>query len=108
MPFKDPVKQKEYQREWQRAKRAGEPTKVQSSTLSSTDIQTAQDMLNILTEMLGQLLKANADLFLKARTIAYCISVGLRAVETAEIEARLTELEKRVLSIRDNGHIHAN
>jgi hypothetical protein len=74
MPFKSKEKQREYQRNWQRDRRAGVPSKrVQSST---EDIRTAQGMLDVLTDILSQLMKAEADLFMKARTIAYVVSVG--------------------------------
>jgi hypothetical protein len=40
---------------------------------------------------------AEADLFMKARTIAYVVSVGLKAAEVAELERRLIALEDRML-----------
>ncbi len=102
MPFKSKEKQREYQRNWQRDRRAGVPSKrVQSST---EDIRTAQGMLDVLTELLSQLIKAEADLFLKARTIAYVVSVGLKACETAELERRLNVLEDKILRESNNGH----
>ena len=95
MPFKNKERRQEYQREWQRARRAGEPSRrVQSST---EDIRTVQDMLDVLTNILSQLMAAEADLFMKARTIAYVVSVGLKAAEVAELEQRLIALEDRML-----------
>lgn len=96
MPYKDPEKQKTYQREWQRSRKAGEPMKPLPRTLNSGEIRTAQGMLDVLVETLAQLMEAKADLFMKARTIAYVVSVGLRAVEIAELERRLIELENRM------------
>lgn len=102
MPFKDKEKQREYQRTWQRDRRAGVPsTRVQSST---EDIRTAQGMLDVLSLILSELLNAKADLFMKARTIAYVVSVGLKACETAELEKRINVLEDRILSGGNNGH----
>jgi len=102
MPFKDPEKQREYQRNWQRDRRAGVPSRgVQSST---QDIQTAQGMLDVLANILSQLMEAEADLFMKARTVAYVVSIGLKACETAELERRLQVLENRILSGGNNGH----
>ena len=34
---------------------------------------------------------------MRARTAGYLISIGLKAVEVADLEARLTSLEKAVL-----------
>jgi hypothetical protein len=106
MPYKDAEKQREYQRQWQRDRRAGVPSRrVQSST---QDIRTAQGMLDVLTGILDQLVKAEADLFMKARTIAYVVSVGLKATEVAELEARLKVLEDRILEGGNNGHKRQN
>jgi len=106
MPFKDKEKQREYQRSWQRDRRAGVPSKrVQSST---EDIRTAQGMLDVLTELLSQLMKAEADLFMKARTIAYVVSVGLKTIEVAELERRINVIEARILKGGDNGHKRQN
>jgi hypothetical protein len=101
MPYKDKEKQKEYQRNWQRERRASSPGRVQSST---ADIKTAQAMLDVLLDILDQLLMAEADLFMKARTIAYVVSVGLKGVEIAELEKRLLILEDRILRGDNNGH----
>ena len=106
MGYKNVERQREYQRNWQRDRRAGVPSKrVQSST---QDIRTAQGTLDVLTELLSQLMKADADLFMKARTIAYVVSVGLRACETAELERRLNVLEDRILRGGNNGHKRQN
>ena len=72
------------------------PMKPLPRTLNSVEIKTAEGMLNALIDILSQLMDAKADLFMKARTIAYVVSVGLRAVEIAELELRLIELENRL------------
>lgn len=106
MPYKDPAKQREYARQWQRDRRAGVPgRRVQSST---EDIRTAQDMLAVLSDLLSQLMSAEADLFMKARTVAYVVSVGLKATEVAELERRLQVLEQRILKGGPNGHKRQN
>ncbi|MDD5095225.1 MAG: hypothetical protein PHV74_12745 [Dehalococcoidia bacterium] len=106
MPFKDKELQREYQRQWQRDRRAGVPSKrVQSST---EDIRTAKDMLAILGDILSQLKVAELDLVIKARVTAYVVSVGLRATETAQIEERLQILEDRILKGGGNGHHKTN
>ena len=94
MPFKNKERQREYQRNWQRDRRAGVPSRrVQSST---QDIRTAEGLLDALTGILAEVLEAEADLFMKARTAGFLISIGLKAVEIAELERRLTALEDRI------------
>ena len=90
MPFKNKERQRKYQRDLQRARRASEPgRRVQSST---EDIRTAKDMLEILAAILSQLMAAKTDLFMEARTVAYVVSVGLKAAEVTELERRLVAL----------------
>lgn len=108
MPYRDPEKQKAYQREWQRVRKAGEPMKPFARTLNQAELRTAQGMLDVLADIVGQLTDAESDLFMKARTIAYVVSVGLRAVETAELERRLIALEERIIQGGNSGHKRQN
>ena len=108
MPYKDPLKQKEYQREWQRSQKAGEPLKPLARTLNPAEMRTAEGILNVLSDILSQLLAAKGDLYMKARTITYVASVGLKAVETAELERRLNELENKLSSGGNNGDKRPN
>lgn len=94
MPYKDKEKQKAYQREWQRQKRAGAMSNCR--TLNPEELKTAEAMLDALADILAEVLSAKADLFMRARTAGYLISIGIKAVETAELERRLTELENRL------------
>jgi hypothetical protein len=91
MPYKDPEKQKQYQREWQRQRRAGETVGFKVLRVSSPEqVKTAQGLLSVLTTKEG-------DTFIRVRTAGYLISIGLKAVEVADLEARLTNLENQVL-----------
>lgn len=65
-------------------------------TLNQAEMKTAEGMLNVLSDIMAQLVADSGDLYMKARTIAYVASVGLRAVETADLERRLAELENRL------------
>ncbi len=101
MPFKDKEKQRAYQREYQRLRRAGQPTGsrgievLRVSNLEQTE--TARGLLRILGGLIGDVLTAKeGDIFMKARTAGYLISIGLKAVEVADLEARLTSLENKV------------
>jgi hypothetical protein len=96
MGYKDPLKQKEYQRQWQRARRAGDATKFKVIRVSSPDeIKTASALLFVLSGLIKEVLDTDkGDVFLRARTAGYLISIGLKAVEVADLEARLIKLEE--------------
>ena len=98
MPYKDPEKQKEYQREWQRQRRAGETVGFKVLRVSSPEeVRTAQGLLCVLGNLIGEVLTTkHGDIFMRARTAGYLISIGLKAVEVADLEARLTSLENQV------------
>jgi hypothetical protein len=101
LPYKDPEKRKEYQREYQRLLRAGEPTraviKPMSKPLNPQEVRTAQGLLGVLASLIGEVLtNKEGDIFMRARTAGYLISIGLKAVEVADLESRLTNLENRV------------
>ena len=99
MPYKDPERQKEYQRQWQRARRAGnsEGFKVLRIT-SPEEIRTANALLTVLARLIKDVLETTeGDVFMRARTAGYLISIGLKAVEVADLEARLTVLENKII-----------
>ena len=98
MPYKDPKKQKDYQREWQRHRRAGETIGFKVLRVGSPDeIKTANALLTVLAGLIKEVLETKeGDVFIRARTTGYLISIGLRAVEVADLESRLTNLETEV------------
>ena len=98
MPYKDQEQQREYQREYQRLKRAGltKKGKTPHKTLNPEDIRTAKGLLAALTDTIAEVDSAKGDVFIKARLKGYLISIGLKAVETADLEQRITELEQAV------------
>lgn len=105
MPYKDPEKRRAYNREYQRMRRAGQPRGsrgievLHPSNLQQTE--TARDLLLILGYLIGEVLRSKqGDAFIKARTVAYVVSVALRAIETSDLEARLTNLENKVIGGR--------
>ena len=103
MPYKDPEKQKEYQREWQRMKKAGEYNKPTIRTLNPEDIQTAKGLLELLSQTIADVQSTESDTLIKARLIGYLISIGLKAVETAGLESRLSSLEEVLKGRRKSG-----
>jgi hypothetical protein len=101
MPFSDPERRSEYQRERARLRRAGRtdaPAKV--ALPEPIRVQTARDVLDLLGEQIN-LLRADASLgtIERARALGSLAGVALRAVETADLEARLVALES-VLKMR--------
>jgi hypothetical protein len=103
MPFKDPERRKEYQREYMARYRGG-GRKPSSARNPPRDlcIRTANDCLSILE---NQVLEVLADDSLKsterARTIGYLAGICLKAVEVSDLEARLARLEADTIEVRD-------
>ena len=99
MSYKDPERQREYQRQWQRSRRAGTSPGFKVLRISSPEeIRTAHALLSVLAGLIKQVLEAKkADILIRSRTAGYLISIGLRAVEVADLESRITNLENKVL-----------
>jgi hypothetical protein len=99
MAYKDPERQREYQREWQRARRAGNSPGFKVLRVSSPEeIRTAHALLTILAGLIKQVLETKeGDVFMRSRTAGYLISIGLKAVEVADLEGRVTNLENKVM-----------
>ncbi|MFC1906708.1 hypothetical protein ACFLW8_01295 [Chloroflexota bacterium] len=97
MPFKDKEKQKEYQRDWQRQRRAGTNEGFKVLRVHSPEaVKTAHGLLGVLGHLLEEVLSTEqGDIFMRARTAAYLINIGLKAVEVADLEARITSLENK-------------
>ena len=99
MPYKDPERQREYQRQWQRSKRAGSSLGFKVLRVSSPEeIRTAHALLTILAGLIKQVLGTKeGDVFMRSRTAGYLISIGLRAVEVADLEGRVANLENKIM-----------
>lgn len=99
MPYKDLERQREYQRHWQRSRRVGDGVGFKVLRVSSPEeIRTANALLAVVAGLIKEVLETEeGDVFMRARTAGYLISIGLRAVEVADLESRLTNLENRVM-----------
>jgi len=102
MPFKDKEKRRGYNRDYQRLRRAGQPTGsrgvevIRVSNLEQTE--TARGLLRVLGNLIGEVLETKqGDVFMRSRTAGYLISIGLKAVEVADLESRITNLENKVM-----------
>jgi hypothetical protein len=107
MPYKDKETQREYNREYQRQRRAGVNGKglisksgshsCQSSPLFETRyrIEKAKDLLRILEDAINSVREdAMITSLQRARTLGYLISIGIRIIETSNMEGRIEALEQ--------------
>ena len=104
MPYRNPDRQREYQREYGRLRRAGE-TQTPGQTLIPTAfrLKTAADVLALIEE---QVVAVRADLeagtLEKARVVGYLGGIALKSIEAGDLAARLEALEA-VLKARKAG-----
>ena len=97
MPFKNEETRREYMRQYQRQRRAGGTGSITPArkTLNPEDIQTAQGLLDLLSNVIGEIRDTKADPFIRARCVGYLVSIALRAVEVADLEGRIASLEEQ-------------
>jgi len=78
MSYIDAEKQKAYQREWQRRRRAGESTGFKVLRVSSPEeVRTTQGLLDVLAGLIREVLTTKeGDIFMRARTAGYLIRNG--------------------------------
>ena len=64
MPYSDPEKMKEYQREYKRQQRAKEVIPAKKTTSNPEQIATAKGLLAVLTDTITEVVNADADVFI--------------------------------------------
>ena len=102
MPFKSKEQRRVYNREYARLRRAGQPLgsrRVAVTYLSNPPRQTesAKGLLGVLSYLISEVIQTSeGDIFIRARTAGYLISIGLRAVEVADLEHRIELLEAKL------------
>lgn len=94
MPYSDPEKTKEYQRNYQRQKRSEEVKQPEKKPLTLEDIATAAGVRDLLADTIAEVKAADLDTVVKARCIGYLSGVILKTIEVAELESRITKLEE--------------
>ncbi len=104
MPYRDPEKKREYNREYKRMQRAGSrQTPGQTLVPLPFRLKTAQDVLVLLEEQINAVRdEPEAGTLEKARAVGYLASIALKAVEVADLSARVEAME-RVLKGRKAG-----
>ena len=96
MPYKDPEKRQAYQREYKRMQRAGSgQTPGQTLVPLPFRLKTAQDVLALIEEQVNAVRdEPEAGTLEKARCIGYLAGIALKAVEAADLSARLEAVEQ--------------
>jgi len=122
MPYKDKETLREYNREYQRQRRAGVNGRrsasksgshsCQPSPLFETPyrIEKAKDLLRILEDTIDSVREDDVITSLqRARTLGYLISIGIRVIETSNMEGRIEALEQvlKNRNMSENKHINA-
>ena len=97
MPFGDPERARDYQREYRRTRRcAGDvcTTPGTSSLPLPFRLQTAADVLDLLAEQVQAVrTEKDAGTLEKARAVGYLAAICLRAIEAGDLAARLEAVE---------------
>ena len=104
MPYKDPGKQRDYQREHKRLQRAGDcRTPGQTLVPLPFRLKTAADVLELLQEQVSAVRNDSAAGTLeKARVVGYLAGISLKAIEAGDLAARVEAVEA-VLKARRAG-----
>jgi hypothetical protein len=97
MPYKDPGKMRDYQREYQRMRRSGDNLTPGKTLIDMMPfkMRTAQDILSLLGEQVAAVRSdKQAGTLERARCIGYLAGIALKAVEVSDLEGRLSALEQ--------------
>jgi len=96
MPYKDPEKQRDYQKEYKRMQRAGSSqTPGQTLVPLPFRLKTARDVLALIEEQVNAVREEpEAGTLEKARAVGYLAGIALKAVEVADMSARLEAVEQ--------------
>ena len=95
MPYKDPNKQRDYQREWAR-KRRGVSSIDGIEPSIEWKLETIEDLKAVLESIISELMPSDLDIGVKARVSAQLINAGCKLLERSELEARMCAIEERL------------
>jgi hypothetical protein len=104
VPYRDPEKQREYQKEYKRMQRAGGSQTLRQPLLPlPLRLRTAHDVLALIEEQVNAV-RDDPDVgtLERARAVGYLAGVALKAVEVADLSARVETVE-RILKRRKAG-----
>ena len=105
MPYKDPDKRRAYQREYRRMQRAGSSeTPGQTLIPLPFRLKTARDVLALIEEQVNAVRdEPEAGTLEKARAVGYLAGIALKAVEVADLSARVEAVERVLRGRRKAG-----
>jgi hypothetical protein len=100
MPYRNAEDRRRYDRERRRRMRAGERAGVTALVPPDVRLRAARDLECLLAEAVA-LIRGDSQArgTEKARALAYLVSIGLRLLETRDLQERIEALE-RVLEIQ--------
>jgi hypothetical protein len=96
MPYIDPDRARNYQREYRRTRRSGDSCTTPCTTLLPLEfrLRTAAEVLDLLEEQVDAVVKDPESTALeKARCVGFLCGVTLRAIEAGDVAARLEAVE---------------
>ena len=95
MPYRDPDRQRAYQREYRRMRRVGSGTTPSQTPIPLPfRLKTAQDVLRLLEEQINAVREAEeVGPLERARVIGYLAGVTLKAIEAGDLAGRIEALE---------------
>jgi hypothetical protein len=96
MPYSDPDKARNYQREYRRTRRAGDACTTPGTTPIPREfrLKTAADVVALLEEQIGAVrADRKAGTLEKARAIGYLAGITLKAIDAGNLAARIEMLE---------------
>ena len=96
MPFSDPDRARDHQREYRRTRRAGDLCTTPGTTPVPLPfrLKTAADVLALLEEQVNAVRDdPDAGPLEKARTVGFLAGVALRAIEAGNLAGRIEMLE---------------
>src|SRR6185437_3957588 len=104
MPFADPERRRLYDRMRRKKARAAKRKRLDAPpdsppvqpVVEPVPFATAQHAVEIIREQVNLVRADRAGVQTRARTIAYLLSVGLKAVEVADVAERVAALEARL------------
>lgn len=107
MPYSDPDRAREYQREYRRTRRRGDESTTPGTTQLPLPfrLQTATDVIDLVQEQVAAVrAEQEAGTLEKARTIGYLAGIALKAIEAGNLTARLEALELVLKQRNGSGH----
>jgi hypothetical protein len=95
VPYRDPERQTAAKREHARRSRSGTPERLGPLLDGATRLRTAQDVLAVIESQIEAVLDdGELGTAERARTTASLCGVALRAIEQADLAARVEALER--------------